>query len=103
MTTTISVRFVRADDGKTHEIEVNRRLLCRDVQRLLCHAFGERFPAMQADLYYQGHLFDDFGQCPFAAAGNGAIFEAPSSGKRLTTSNKSRNRHAGVGGVAMAT
>ena len=76
MATTISVIFIRGHDGKTQEIEVNRKSLCRDIQLTLCRAFGERFPALQAHLKHGGHVFDDFGQHPFLAAGNGAIFEA---------------------------
>ena len=50
---------------------VHRTMALRDVQKILCRAFQQRFPLMTANLVCAGNSFDNFTDMPFVTADDG--------------------------------
>ena len=58
--------------GKVAQIDVTVDTFLGGVQKALCLAFGQRFPATKATLTVDGETYDEFIQKPFRACGEGA-------------------------------
>ena len=55
----------RKQDSEPRELEVEKRASLRQVQKLLCGVFAERFPGMKADVVVRGEHFGSFLDQPF--------------------------------------
>mmetsp|Transcript_112195 Transcript_112195/g.312263 ORF Transcript_112195/g.312263 Transcript_112195/m.312263 type:complete len:298 (+) Transcript_112195:65-958(+) len=60
------VRVTFDYDGLQTTMLVDRHTFLRDLQRSLCTAFHQHFPAKAANLEVDGDVFDDFRSMPFA-------------------------------------
>ena len=63
---TVELTFVSGDKSETFTLE--RNLALRDVQKLLCSTFRQRFPLMCANLKSAHRTFADFNDTPFVDA-----------------------------------
>ena len=52
-----------------------REASLRNVQKEICSVFGERFPAMKADIVFGKAVFDSFIDRPFVACADGDVME----------------------------
>ena len=56
---------LRTAYGESHEVAVEPGTSLRDLQRVLCKLFRQRFPAMKATLMVENEVYDEFIQIPF--------------------------------------
>ena len=59
--------------GKVAQIEVGFHTPLGQVQKALCSAFGQQFPAMKAMVGVGNEVFDEFIQTPFRTCTEGAV------------------------------
>ena len=57
------------------EMDVTKSISLRDLQKRLCTAFRQRFPAMKADLVIRGKRWDCFHQMPLVDCEHGEEIE----------------------------
>ena len=55
----------RKPGSELRELEVEKGASLRQVQKLLCSVFAERFPCMKAEVVVGGKRFDSFMDQPF--------------------------------------
>ena len=66
----IRVAFMK-QGSEPRELEVETGASLRQVQKLLCGLFAERFPVMKADVVVRGELFRNFMDHPFLECQDG--------------------------------
>ena len=69
----ISVRFFRLGDNYISEASFPKSVRLRELQKYLCRAFKERFPAMMATITVSGKRFDDFNEQPLMNCSDGQL------------------------------